>query len=466
MNTHRRSERGQVLIFVVFGMLALVGMTGLAVDGGNAYSDRRHAQNAADTAALAAGLTLIRNTDVQTGLLNPGGWTAAHDAGMARAAGNGYNNAGLNTVTVNRCSDSGVNCTLPNPLPPLPDGSADSLSNYVHVAITSHINTYFARVLGIPQMTNAVEAIAKAIPPHPIPWYNGSALVATMPGCKGGGWPNDPFTTTGNSVTLVTGAGGVFVNSDCSNYALTSNNNTSMSSVSGICVVGGVNPGGLLNPAPTHNCSQVDSQLYQQPSVNDSSCTANGTIVTLSPGNYLASPGRYNSTFPNVTPAGTLRLAKGIYCLENGLSLSSNWNFTTDIDGNGTFDGSDGSDEGVLFYVPHGNVTFNGGSNVHIGAINKTGTPLGVKGYLIYLPPTNNSTVKLAGGNGSTFIGTILAPASLMTIEGGSSGDSLNLECQIIGYSVNLAGGGTLNISYSQGQVGSTVTSPILEQYK
>ena len=57
MKSMRKSERGQVLVIMAFGMFALLGMTALAIDGGNAYSDRRHAQNAADTAALAAGLT-------------------------------------------------------------------------------------------------------------------------------------------------------------------------------------------------------------------------------------------------------------------------------------------------------------------------------------------------------------------------------------------------------------------------
>ena len=49
-------ERGQALILIAFAAIALFAITGLAIDGSNKYSDRRHAQNAADAAALAAAL--------------------------------------------------------------------------------------------------------------------------------------------------------------------------------------------------------------------------------------------------------------------------------------------------------------------------------------------------------------------------------------------------------------------------
>ena len=79
MNKRKHSsERGQVLVIIVFAMFGLIGMTGLAIDGSRAYSDRRQAQNAADTAALASALAYVRNPD--------GAWT---DVGYSRAASNG-----------------------------------------------------------------------------------------------------------------------------------------------------------------------------------------------------------------------------------------------------------------------------------------------------------------------------------------------------------------------------------------
>ena len=49
-------ERGQALVIIALAAIALFGITGLAIDGTAKFSDRRHAQNAADAAALAAAL--------------------------------------------------------------------------------------------------------------------------------------------------------------------------------------------------------------------------------------------------------------------------------------------------------------------------------------------------------------------------------------------------------------------------
>ncbi len=49
----RRRQRGQTTILIALAMLALIGMVGLAIDGGAVYQQRRIAQNSADAAALA-----------------------------------------------------------------------------------------------------------------------------------------------------------------------------------------------------------------------------------------------------------------------------------------------------------------------------------------------------------------------------------------------------------------------------
>lgn len=48
----RRSERGQALVVVALLMTILIGLMGLVIDSGYAYSERRQIQNAADSAAL------------------------------------------------------------------------------------------------------------------------------------------------------------------------------------------------------------------------------------------------------------------------------------------------------------------------------------------------------------------------------------------------------------------------------
>jgi hypothetical protein len=51
---HRRSERGQVLVIVALGMIAIVSMVGLVIDGGRAWTRQRDTQNGADAVAKAA----------------------------------------------------------------------------------------------------------------------------------------------------------------------------------------------------------------------------------------------------------------------------------------------------------------------------------------------------------------------------------------------------------------------------
>ena len=61
-----KSEKGQAIILIAFGIVAMIGFTALAIDGGRALSDRRHAQNAADTAVLAAALDKVNNPTATT----------------------------------------------------------------------------------------------------------------------------------------------------------------------------------------------------------------------------------------------------------------------------------------------------------------------------------------------------------------------------------------------------------------
>ena len=458
MRAMRKAEPGQVLVIVAFGMFALVGMAALAIDGGNVYSDRRHAQNAADTSVLAAGLQWVRD---------PTDWNAAAAAGLSRANDNGYNDNGTaNVVQVYQCNHPAATCNLPSPLPPLPGGSPDLTAYYIQTTITSHVPTYLARVLGVSQITNSVQAVVHAVPPWLESRYDGAALVSLMPGCKSDSWPNDPFTLSGSSKSIVNGSG-VFVNSDCDNAFTGSNNTSLVTPDGGTCVVGGVISNGVVNPpADDHCASSIDLQRFKVPPVDLTSCPNPGTITDTGGNNYVATAGYYDTSFPDVSPAGNLVLGPGIYCMKSGINAGAGWNITTDVDGNGTFDGSDGHDEGVLLYVPMGEVTFNGGSDIHIGAMNNINVDIGIRGYLIYLPQSNNSPVKIAGSNGSQFIGTILAPASLITLEGGSETDSLNLQCQIMGFSIRVTGNGTLNITYNGGKVGQAWTNPILELYR
>src|SRR5689334_25165610 len=94
----RSQERGQALIMVALAVVGLFGFSALAIDGSRVFSDRRHAQNAADTAALAAALTKVRGGDYVL-------------AAEKRAETNGYVTDADSSVDVHLCSVAGLDPT-------------------------------------------------------------------------------------------------------------------------------------------------------------------------------------------------------------------------------------------------------------------------------------------------------------------------------------------------------------------
>ena len=159
----QKQEKGQALILIVLAIIGMIGLTAVAVDGGMAYSERRQAQNAADAAALDAALTKIRG----------GGWQAE---GLVRAASNGFDNNGTsNSVAVNNPPTAGCNGA---------NGPYAGNVQYVQVIIRNVTNTYFGGVIGINEVNNCVEAIARAVPPSSAYMYPGFAVVGLAPsGC-------------------------------------------------------------------------------------------------------------------------------------------------------------------------------------------------------------------------------------------------------------------------------------------
>lgn len=447
----KTTEKGQALVLIVLAAVGLFAFAALAIDGSAVFSDRRHSQNASDTAAFAAALALTRN---------PGSdWV---QTAKDRALSNGYDESdGVTRVYVRLCStpmttDEGVSLTCQG----LPAG-ADA-SEYVHVYIKSVVNMTFARVIGRQQVTNYTDAVVRATQPEITSWFDGKALVSTMEGCRSPGDNFDPFVVGGNGTTVVNNSG-IFVNSNC-DPAFTDNGNSNLVTTSeGVCVVGGVpNDVSGVSPYPTENCgTQIDLNRYVLPDPS-SYCSQAGTI-TESGGEYVATPGSFNTsgnqTFPNVSPSGTLKLQRGVYCLHNGMSLNANWTFTTDLDGDGAHDSDT---EGVLFYVPDGDFSLNGGSTFTVHAISSTagGIPSSLLNYLIYIPPTNEADVTITGNNGSEFIGTILSPTSHCTLNG--SGNTFSLDTQIICYNTTITGGGYIDITYNDANNAVTTTKPSL----
>jgi len=76
----RRTEGGQVIVVFALALVAIVGMTGLVLDGGDTFLQRRTLQNAADTAAVAGAYAFTASS-------SPGD---ARDWARQTAASNGF----------------------------------------------------------------------------------------------------------------------------------------------------------------------------------------------------------------------------------------------------------------------------------------------------------------------------------------------------------------------------------------
>jgi len=99
-----RGERGQVLVIFALALVAIVAMTGLVLDGGSTFVQRRDMQNAADAAAMAAGYSYDTT----------GSTSSAATAAQSTAASNHYTTGalGVNVVVSNAAADPGWNFTV------------------------------------------------------------------------------------------------------------------------------------------------------------------------------------------------------------------------------------------------------------------------------------------------------------------------------------------------------------------
>jgi Flp pilus assembly protein TadG len=105
----RRQERGQVLVIVALGMVVLIAMVGLVLDGGATFGQRRSEQRGADLAALAGANDLLLHGNVFT----------AQSVAESVATDNGYDPAVVSVaVTVNKYQSAGgtvkVDITAPH----------------------------------------------------------------------------------------------------------------------------------------------------------------------------------------------------------------------------------------------------------------------------------------------------------------------------------------------------------------
>ncbi len=441
------SERGQVLVIVALAMIGLIGITGLAIDGSMVLMDRRHAQNAADTAVLAGALAYIQEcglSDCDTVAEIEAAEAAMQVAAFDRAGSNGYTGDLIRSeVTAHKCDSAGASCAAPYA----------GQGEYIQVVIDSHLDTFFARIVGVPKLHNQVQAVSLADDDDSGPLADESAIVAFAPtgkGCSG------EFIVGGSGTVTIEG-GGIFVNSDntlddldsttCGAFAQDGCKTTlDFIDGGGITSVGNINlnkscPGNLEGPmvegsSPMDFPPEIDIPVPAE-------CGFGGAVVndkgsktsTLSPGSYVNFP-------PKAAKEDNIFLEPGNYCVDD-IKVSSKIN----IDG-----------ENVFIYVKSGGAFDFSGGTITIDAPDDGD----YKGYLTYVvPPESGFTnCKINGNTTYQFTGTILAPYCNITINGGSDPDGYH--SQILGYTIKLNGDNKLYIIYDPGENGEAVLPPLI----
>ena len=418
------AERGQALVLIALAAIGLFAITGLAIDGSAKFSDRRHAQNAADTAALAGALSYGKGSS---------GWKL--DA-LNVAGSNGYNDDLVsNNVEVYLCNEAGASC-----------GAYAGSTAYVQVIITSNVNTYFARVVGVNQTQNTVQAVALTRKAGPL--FDGASIVSLdpNPGCSGGGGSGGGSVDVGGNGSIYLDKGGIFVNSDATcGYSSTSCSVTLVATNgAGISSAGSAINDACGSGVPqdtTKDQVAIPHEVYMPDRPTECGLVAPAPTLLGVDGsgvqNWLIHPGYYVD-FPQaglISNNKNIFLESGVYCVNHNVQ----WSGSTFKSLNGT--------SGVTIYITPGHAfSFNINSPIYLNA-SSSGD---YAGYLIILDGDMNSiqNCNINGGSYLDMNGTIFAPYCNITINGDSTSNS-NFNAQIIGWDIKLNGNNIINFTYN-----------------
>lgn len=386
-----RSERGQAIVLVVLALVALMGFAALAVDGGQVYSERRRAQNAADASAYAAAMAAVEGGDpVQ----------AAYDQAS-------YNDYLISNVQVNH--------------PPV-GGEFAGDNSYYQVVITAQVQPAFASIVTSQAMQVKAEAVSHIDPVKAI--TTGNAIHALED------W-GVAIEYKGNITVNVYG-GNIF-----SNAGMTKKGGSGSITVfdGDILYSSGTCDGctkGQVNPDPKPSGGPLYVTQLPTPACPGPAPAIDTTNNIMYPGTYSA-----NIDFKGGKNKVPWTMKPGMYCLQSGMQINGN----EEVIG-----------KGVFIVMLGGEIRLNGGGKVKLSRpddlTDANGNQWG--GMLIYAPPSNPQQVFLSGNNETVFSGTILAPESWCSFGGNS--DALGLNANIICNKILFHGNPTITVNYNQPQ--------------
>ncbi|HET9912909.1 MAG TPA: pilus assembly protein TadG-related protein, partial [Anaerolineales bacterium] len=326
--TSKKGQRGQALILIAFAAVGLFAFSALAIDGSRAFSNKRQAQNAADTSVLTAALTYIRtpgNSDVKS--------AAAEQKALDRSISNGFDpdNPGVKTevkVYINLCSQENTidpeTGWLIAPCDGLPTGAVKS--EYIRVRIVSTIPTTFGRVIGRQTLTSAAEAIARVQGSSTSStggFSSGAAMVAINDQKSG-----VCFRMNGGAY-VYTHNSGIFINCD-STDAIFMNTNMELRMDANGQVVGCYNTSSGNKNDPAYDHDPIDCDANGGESVSYSAAdfadvpTMPSPVPTCS-GTALKSGNKYinGGNVPSSIIDTNTEFSAGVYCFDSDLNVQN-----------------------------------------------------------------------------------------------------------------------------------------------
>ncbi len=377
-------RRAQTTVLVTAGLVAILGISALAVDVGELWTTRHLMQTAADAGALAGvdAITIGQTTLDQI--------TVAADAATAQ---NGFTSNSGTTVNPSTVTVSVVN-------PPTTGPYANN-TNAVQVTVAQVQPTFFMRVLGWTSVPVSAQATA-------LTTSGGSCVYALNSSASG----TIDFSGNGSLSSTC----GVYDDSNSSSALVVGGTSTLSAPLVG--VVGGTSINGGGSTPPTSGIAAFGDPLAWVPEPTGYSC----------------------SSFPGDNINSSVTLSPGTYC--GGIKISgSNTNVTFDpgtyvIDGGGLTISSGGtvSGSGVTFYLTgvnkaasnpqdYGGVNINGGTVNLSAPCNSSGG--GIEGMLFFQDRSITSGVGsvINGNTASTFTGAIYFPTTSLQYAGTSGAD-------------------------------------------
>jgi hypothetical protein len=198
-----RRAHGQVLVLVVLGMVGLIAMVAIVIDGGNAWVQQRGTQNGTDAAAEAGAVVLLRKATATNSSWTNAMWDTTVNGAINAAAGSSQNNL---TSIAGYYTDFRGNLLTSNGTPALNLADAAKVgagvvppnAQGVQAQGSRTFSTYFAGIIGLTHMTTPASATAAA---GPLVGVSGTAImpvtfpVTILTPCTN---PNQPPGSTQN----------------------------------------------------------------------------------------------------------------------------------------------------------------------------------------------------------------------------------------------------------------------------